>query len=84
MSGMGAQAILNKCKEMILKELNTVKHYKATVKLINDSGIFVQYAWSNTTSTVPIPKLRHVTVEINDIVLIDKLDGSYIIVGVIE
>lgn len=84
MAGMNASQILSKCQEMITKQMNIVKHYKATVKVVNDSGIFVQYAWSNTTSTIPIPKLKHVAVTVNDLVLMDRLDGSYIIVGVIE
>ena len=45
MAGMNASQILSKCQEMITKQMNIVKHYKATVKVVNDSGIFLQYAW---------------------------------------
>lgn len=81
---MDAQKILNKCREIINREIGDVKHYKATVKDITEDGIFLQYAWSNTVSTIPTRKLKGVTLQVNDVVLIDKVGNSYIIMGVIE
>lgn len=84
MAGMNATQIINKCKELIESSLKDYRYYKATVTSITESGIFVKYAWSNVPSTIPVPKLKHVSVNVGDLVLMSRLNGSYIILGVIE
>lgn len=84
MSGLNAQTIINTCKAYTVKKIEEARSKEGVVRRIEGSSIYVQFAWAPTTCSIPIKKLKHVTVGIGDTVLLRPYKGSYMIEGVIE
>lgn len=80
---MDSIEVINKCNKYTDSIFDKCKMSYGVVTSLT-GGIYVMASWNTSAWDFPIKKLKHVTVAVNDIVLLQPLNGTYIIVGVIE